>query len=206
MPPDRRLPSRRHGYQKLLAWHPRKVAEQAILTFQEELFKYCESDVKLLDEGCLKFVREFEEIAGFNPLVKSVTIARACNLFGRKETLEQDLIALEPQCVWRGNNINQSKIAMEWLYYEDHKLGGMNRIRHVKNGGEVQVLTPAEMYYSDGYYETTHTVYGFYGCYLCGYPRCFKRQRDVKRNCHKDRTVQEVYEATVSSVKVGMRI
>lgn len=59
------------------------------------------------------------------------------------------------------NNINQSKIALEWLHYEDHKLGGMNRIRHVKNGGEVQVLTCSEMYYSDGCEETTNTVYEF---------------------------------------------
>lgn len=53
------------------------------------------------------------------------------------------------------------------------------------------------MYYSDGCDETTNTVYEFYGCYFHGCPRCFKGQRDVKRNCHKDRTVQEVYEATV---------
>lgn len=71
--------------EKFLALHARKVAEQAIFNFQEEPFKYCESDVKLLKEGCLKFVRELEEIAGFNPLVKSVTIASPCNLFWRKE-------------------------------------------------------------------------------------------------------------------------
>ena len=67
--------------EQFLTWHARKVAENAVFNFQEELLKYCESDVKLLKEGCLKFVKEFEEIAGFNPLVKSVTIASACNLF-----------------------------------------------------------------------------------------------------------------------------
>ena len=82
---------------KFLAWHARKVAEQAVFNFQEELLKYCKSDVKLLKEGCLKFVAEFEEIAGLNPLVEAVTIASACNLFWRREKLETDLIALEPQ-------------------------------------------------------------------------------------------------------------
>ena len=181
---------------KFLAWHARKVAEQAVFNFQEELLKYCKSDVKLLKEGCLKFVAEFEEIAGFNPLVEAVTIASACNLFWRREKLETDLIALEPQGGWRGNRINQSKIALEWLYYQDHLLGGMGRVRHVRNGGEVQVGTPGEMVYVDGYDENTHTIFEFYGCYYHGCPRCFKRQRDVRRNCHADRTVNEVYEAT----------
>lgn len=104
---------------KFLPWHARKVAEQAVFNFQEELLKYCESDVKLLKEGCLKFVKEFEAIAGFSPLVESVTIASACNLFWRKEKLEPDLTTLELQCGWRGNSINQSTIALEWLYYQD---------------------------------------------------------------------------------------
>ncbi|CAH3024367.1 unnamed protein product [Porites evermanni] len=78
---------------KFLAWHARKVAEQAVFNFQEELLKYCESDVKLLKEGCLKFEAEFEEIACFNPLVEAVTIASACNLFWRREKLKTDLIA-----------------------------------------------------------------------------------------------------------------
>lgn len=70
---------------RFLTWHARKVAEDAVFDFQEELLKYCESDVKLLKEGCLKFVQEFQEIAGFNPLIESITIASACNLFWRRE-------------------------------------------------------------------------------------------------------------------------
>lgn len=93
--------------------------------------------MQLLKQGCLKFVEEFEDIAGFNPLVESITIASACNLFWRREKLEQDLIALEPQRGWRGNHFNQSAEALEWLYYEDFKLGGLGRVRHVRNGGEV---------------------------------------------------------------------
>lgn len=128
---------------QFLTWHARKVAEDAVFNFQEELLKYCESDVKLLKEGCLKFVQEFQEIAGFNPLIESITIASACNLFRRSEKLEEDLIALEPQSEWRGNHINPSKVALEWLYFQDFKLRGMGRVRHVRNGGEILVHTPA---------------------------------------------------------------
>ena len=70
---------------QFLTWHARKVAEDAVFNFQEELLKYCESDVKLLKEGCLKFVQEFQEIAGFDPLIESITIASACNLFWWRE-------------------------------------------------------------------------------------------------------------------------
>ena len=65
--------------EKFLTWYNQQVVSNAIFDFQEELLKYCQSDVKLLKEGVLKFVQEFEEIAGFNPLIQSVTIASACN-------------------------------------------------------------------------------------------------------------------------------
>ena len=139
---------------------------------------------------------EFEKIAGFNPLVEAVTIASACHLFWRRGKLETNLIALEPQGGWRGNRINQSKIALEWLHNQDHLLEGMGRVRHVRNGGKGQVGIPGEMVYVDGYDETTHTISELYGCYYHGCPGCFKRQRDVRRNCNADRTVNEVYEAT----------
>ena len=188
------MDSKKRG--KFPAWHARKVAEQAVFNFQEELLKYCESDVKLLKEGCLKFVAEFEEIATLNPLVEAVTIASTCNLFWRREKVETDLIAVELKGGWRGNHINQSKIALEWFHYQDHLLGGMGRVRHLRNGGEVQVGNPDEMVYVDDYDETTHTIFEFYGCFYHRCPRCFKRLRNVRRNCHADRAVNEVYEAT----------
>lgn len=71
--------------EKFMTWYRQKVSENAVFAFQEELLKYCKSYVKLLKEGCLKFVWEFEDIAGFNPLIQSITIASACNHFWRKE-------------------------------------------------------------------------------------------------------------------------
>ena len=82
--------------EKFITSYRQKVSENAVFDFQEELLKYCESDVKLLKEGCLIFVREFKDIAGFNPMIQSVTIASACNYFWRKVKLEGNLIVLEP--------------------------------------------------------------------------------------------------------------
>lgn len=190
---------------QFLTWQARKVAEDALFNLQEELLKYCESDVKLLKEGCLKFVQEFQEIAGFNSFIESITIASAYNLFWWREKWEVDLIALELQSELRGNHINQSKVALEWLYSQDFKLGGMGRVRHVRNGGEIQVHRPAELYYVDCFDEETNTVFEFYGCYFHGCPRCFKRHRDVRRTCYKDRTVHEVYEATQKKAEMLRR-
>lgn len=91
--------------------------------------------------------------------------------------------------------MNQSKVALEWLYFEDWKLGCVSRVRQVRNGREVKVLTSAEEYFVDGHDAETKTVCEFHGCYYHGCNNCFKK-RDLRRNCHLDRTVQEVYEAT----------
>ena len=37
----------------------------------------------------------------------------------------------------------------------------------------------------------------FYRCWYHGCPQCFKRHRNVKNNCHLDRTIQEVYDETL---------
>lgn len=159
----------------------------------------------MLKEGFLKFIEEFEEIAGFNLLIESVTIATACNLFCRREKLEEDLIAIKPQNGWRGNRVNQSKVVLEWLYFEDWKLGGVSRVRHVRNGGEVKVLTLAKEYFVDSFDERKNIMYEFFGCYYHGCKNCFKTNRSVRRNCHLDRTVQEVYEATLRKSKMLRR-
>ena len=133
-----------------------------------------------------------------------MTIASACNLFWRREKLEEDLIALEPQNGWRGNRLDQSKVALQWLYFEDWKLGGVGRVRHVRNMGEVKVLTPEEEYFGDSFDKETNTVYEFHGCYYHGCKRCFNK-RDLRRNCHLDRTIEEVYEATQRKTEILRR-
>ena len=42
-------------------WHAEEVAKSDVWNFKKELLEYCESDVKLLKEGCLKFATDFEK-------------------------------------------------------------------------------------------------------------------------------------------------
>ena len=70
--PQRRLWSRQHGQYEM-----RKISYvvQPTSVLQRHLWLPNESDVALLKEGCLKFIKEFKEIAGFNPFTQSITIA-----------------------------------------------------------------------------------------------------------------------------------
>ena len=66
------------GRQKFETWHKEQCDNQTVFDFQKELVEYCDSDVRLLKEGCLTFKRLFEAKTGFNPF-DHMTIASACN-------------------------------------------------------------------------------------------------------------------------------
>ena len=174
-----------------LTWHREKVESAAIFDFQKELSAYLKSDVQVLKGACLTFVKEMKELTGVNPLTQCVTIASLASHVWRKLFLEEDLIALELKNGWWKNQLNQSNEAIEWLEFENSKLGGMGRIRHKRNSlnGEVKVLTPAQDYFVDGFNAETRTVS------LSRMQAVFSQQCGVKRNAHPDQTVDEVYEA-----------
>ena len=66
------------GRQKFETWHKEQSDNQTVFDFQKELVAYCESDVRLLKEGCMTFKPLFENQASFNPF-EHMTIASACN-------------------------------------------------------------------------------------------------------------------------------
>ena len=107
------------GKQAFETWHQEQRAKNVVFDFQKELVKYCESDVRLLKEGCLTFKRLFETLAGFNPF-DHITIASACNMDLRMNRMIPNSIANEPAHGWR-NKINQSQEALEWLTWCDHQ-------------------------------------------------------------------------------------
>ena len=86
-------------------------------------------------------------------------------------------------------------------YYQEHQIpkqgASADRIRHVRNGGEQSVRTIANSYFVDGYDPLTRTVYEFHGCLYHGCPRCYP-VRDAKHYATPDRTVEELYKATLS--------
>ena len=176
-----------------------QVVRNIVFDVHREMVDYCKSDVVLLKAGCEKFVQEFQAIAGFNPFEKCVTIASVCNLYWRKHHVKPDQIAVEAPQGWRGARVNQSQVALEWMYWEESKIekegASADRIKHVRNRGEQTVLTPATAYSVDGFDAETNTVYEFHGCLFHGCPKCHPN-RDDKHYCSPDRTLEELYQAT----------
>ena len=116
-------------------WHAEEVLKGEVWNFKKELLSYCESEVKLLKEGCLKFAEDTKRDARFNPFLQCITIASTSHYFWRNFQMEPSTIAVEPPHGWGGLKTSQSKVAFQWLYYQDKQLGG-NRIKHARNGAE----------------------------------------------------------------------
>ena len=203
--PDSMMPKKK---QDLLNWHADQVRRNERFNFKQELIAYCRSDVALLKAGCIKFQQEFQSQAGFNPMETCITIASACNKYWRMHHLEPNTIAVEPLRGWRGANTNQSVKALQWLYLKEKEIvkqgASADRIRHVRNGGEQTVRTAVTSYFVDGYDPLTRTVYEFHGCLYHGCPRCYPN-RQAKHYATPDRTVEELYQATLAKRMVLLR-
>ena len=70
---------------------------------------------------------------------------------------------------------NHSKVALEWLLWQDSKFPEP-RIRHARNAGEYRI--PNSRYTVDGYDEETNTVYEFQGCFFHGCRTCYPNRTE----------------------------
>ena len=166
-------------------WHAQQTGTS---NFVEEPVAYCESDVKLLKEGCLKFKQLFEEKSKFNPF-SCMTIASACNRNLRQNRMEANTIASETLHGWRLNT-NHSHVSLEWVHWEDSKL---HRIPHARNMGEFPI--PNSNYTVDKYDDVTKTVYEFQGCFYHGCCKCYLNRSEIHRHL-EDRSMEDVYNYT----------
>ena len=190
---------------ELEEWHAEQVVTMArtgeVYDFQKELEAYCQSDVDILQGGCEAFTQEFESIAGFNPFVECFTIASACNRYWRQHHLPDQAIAVEPPQGWHGARVNQSWAALQWLHTEQLKLPAGQVIQHVRNGGEQAVRTSKGREFVDGLNTASvpeQTVYEFLGCLWHGCRTCFPYQRQRNYGARADRSLAELYDATLA--------
>ena len=137
------------GRQDFERWYADQVARRVQFHFQQELQTYCESDVKLLKQGCLTFKRDFEALAHFNPF-DQMTIASACNRDLCMNRVAEDTIASDPLQGWRPST-NHSHVAMQWLRWLEAQFD--RPLQHAQNQGEFCI--PDTRYTVDGYNATT---------------------------------------------------
>ena len=95
--PEFMSPARKKGF---TTWYQDQVRQRTIFHFQEELLKYCQSDVRLLKEGCMEFQKHFKEVAGFNPMLNCITIAQACSVAYRRNWMNPNTSAVKPLHGW----------------------------------------------------------------------------------------------------------
>ena len=119
--PERMNEKRRKQF---MAWHQEKVDSGEIFNCEKELSLYLKSDVQVLTEAMQTFAKEMAELTGVDPTTECVTIASTAFKVFQKNFLESFLIALEPVGGWRQNQQNQSVEALQWLEYENRKIGG----------------------------------------------------------------------------------
>ena len=185
-------------------WYSKQNGE---FNLKKELEEYCKSDVALLKAGCEAFVAQFKKEADFNPFERCATIASACNLYWRRsieEGSDAAKIAVRPLRGWHGAQVNQSRAALEWLTYRESRLpkeGGVDRIKHARNGGEKRVKTSKGKEHVDGWDKESNTAYEFLGCLWHGCPGCYPHKRDLRHPVMPDRSPNEAHRSTLEKLQ-----
>lgn len=105
--------------------------------------------------------------------------------------------------------MNQSNAAFQWLYFCESQLpkegASPDRIKHARNGGEQTLVAANDMYFVDGFDSISCTVYEFHGCLWHGCRSCFPSNRNLKSRVNGDRTLDEVYNATLVKINTLRR-
>ena len=193
--PDGMSPKKREEF---VRWYAARRSEHYLFNLKEDMIKYCESDVKLLKAGCVKFVEEFKGQANFDPLEKCLTIASDCNRYWRKCHLIPKSVAVQPFNGWKGAQPQHSLQARQWLSFLNQTFRGndvsaQDTIRHAFNGGEVRI----QGMLVDGIDEGRRVAYEYNGCFFHGCLSCFPKQRFSTTRRGGDRTLNECFEATL---------
>lgn len=134
---------------------------------RDELLKYCGDDVRILREGCTKFMLDFLSCVHVNPFLEAFTIAGAVLKVFTKNFMPEKSLAVLPR---RGDT--QSFIGSLWLIEEDEKNSAPRIQREFLLKEKILV---------DGYDQQTNTVYEFLGCWFHACPKCY-RNRNVTSN------------------------
>lgn len=163
--PDGMKPDKREEF---YTWYQ----QQTEFNFQNDLEKYCISDVDILQRCCGKFRSLFMQYAdGIEPFASAVTIASACNEVYRKLFLEPEQIAIIPPQGYHPDQ--QSVIAMCWMDWMAAK--NQTTIQHAGNGGELKV----EGYKVDGVDLNTGAILEFQGCFYHGCETCYENRSTI---------------------------
>ncbi|XP_037906182.1 uncharacterized protein LOC119648487 [Hermetia illucens] len=181
-----------------IQWY--NTVSQGVFDNKKEMLMYCKNDVNILRLGCSKFMQEFLNITGINPLIESLTIASACMLVFRRNFLKENTLGIMPRSGYYKSQ-NQSVLARKWLALESSKTS--DEIASVNNKGEVRLERCGLLV--DGFNSKTNTVYEFFGCFYHGCRECFKILETSTNVTRKVGTLSQRYESTMKRIDLIKR-
>lgn len=135
--PEGMKPDKRKSF---LQWYDAHKNDNFV--FQEEVLKYCRSDVDILRKCCLKFRDMFMTMTvkdgheGIDSFESCITIASARNLVCRTNFLDSESIGSIPPHGYRPEGKQSSKV-IQWIKYisETEHVS----IQHAMNAGEKHI-------------------------------------------------------------------
>ncbi|XP_045568417.1 uncharacterized protein [Salmo salar] len=153
--------------ERFMTWY--ETVCHSTFDFHKEMESYCDNDVVILREGCLRFRAEVIKDAGIDPW-SCTTIASACMKTYRTHFLSTAFIAIPSPDNYRRQFKSYSSGSIQWLEYL--ALDKDIFIQHALNRGE-KVL-----YHVDGYTQIdgVETVFEYNGCFFHGCKSCFEPQ------------------------------
>ena len=146
-------------------WYDR--VKNDVFDFKKEFYDYCESDVRLLSEGCMNYRKNFMKTSinekikddkGIDPFLKQITAAASCNFDWRKNHMKKNTIAIIPD---NGYNPEQksSHKAMLWL-----KFMAMKNNADIQQSRSIEGEAKCGKKLLDGVDFKNKTIYEFHGC------------------------------------------
>ena len=145
--------------------------------FRLEMDKYCNSDVDILRNGCLKFRENFIIHYNTDPF-QYITFPSLVNSIYRSLYMPENTIILADETQYDTYSIKSIK----WLKYLSIK-HNIN-IKHACNGGEIKLMIEGKPYKVDGYDDLSKTIFQFHGCFFHGCNICYKDPATINKLNH----------------------
>ena len=160
------------------------VKDRNDFDFAKQIVEYCVQDVNILRRACIKFREILLEVGDTDPFTESLTIASSCITIFRKNFLKEKTIGLIPPNGYTHSG-QYSKVALEWLAWEENQRNTGEIIRHAGNNREYKLVEKKGGLSVDGYLPPTNnqtkgTVFQFHVCFYHGCPECYPIERQKK--------------------------
>lgn len=150
-------------------WYAEQLNSKKVFNNRNELIAYCGDDVRILREGCVKFMLEFEELTTVNPFLEAFTLAGAVFIVYTKQFMTPNTLGI----IKTGYSDSlQSVIGKLWLLHVEKQLQQQNTDPNVSPQIQKEFRL-RENLLVDGYDAGSNTVYEFNGCWWHACNECY---------------------------------